>query len=118
MGQSTYLEMLAEADRLREEAEKTRLREVPTIAKEVAAKLNQYRISLSELEAAGYKHAGIPSAGYTTNPKPAEKKRPPVVAKYQDPTAPERVWSGRGISPSWVREHIEKGGKKEDLLIK
>lgn len=51
--------------------------------------------------------------------KPAElfKKIPkPVKAKYSDGGV--NTWSGRGLTPVWLRERIESGENKEDFLIK
>ena len=28
------------------------------------------------------------------------------------------AWSGRGLTPVWLREAVKKGKKKEDFLIK
>lgn len=50
--------------------------------------------------------------------KPAElfKKLPkPVKAKYSDGV---HNWSGRGLTPVWLREKIQAGAVKEDFLIK
>ncbi|MEO5351044.1 MAG: H-NS histone family protein [Magnetococcus sp. YQC-3] len=37
--------------------------------------------------------------------------------KYQDPSNPERTWSGRGRKPVWVVAHLEAGGRMEELEI-
>ena len=41
-----------------------------------------------------------------------------VPFKYQNPNNSSEKWTGRGRSPAWVRDHIEAGGAKDDLLIK
>lgn len=38
-----------------------------------------------------------------------------VAPKYK---LGELSWTGRGRQPKWVADHISKGGKLEDLLIK
>ena len=45
----------------------------------------------------------------------SKKSRTPVQAKYRSPNGEE--WSGRGLPPKWVAEHIDSGGSKDDLLI-
>ena len=42
----------------------------------------------------------------------------PVEAKYKHPTDKEITWSGRGKTPNWMLELIEKGANKDDFLIK
>lgn len=118
MGQPKYLELLAEAQRLKEQAEKVRREEVATIASQVTATLNLYQISLDDLLAAGYKFSGAKHVAPKLEAPETKGKRPPVPMKYQDPNNPANRWSGRGILPAWARLHIDAGGKKEDLLIK
>ena len=36
-------------------------------------------------------------------------------AKYRHPENPEKTWTGKGRQPVWFKEHVEKGGKPEDL---
>ena len=42
--------------------------------------------------------------------------RTPAVPKYRSPDGKE--WSGRGVTPKWIREYEEGGGNREDYLIK
>lgn len=40
-------------------------------------------------------------------------------ARYANPANPAQTWAGgKGKRPSWVREHLARGGQVEDLLIK
>lgn len=39
-----------------------------------------------------------------------------VAAKYRDPVTGD-TWSGRGLSPKWLRAHIAAGRTKEEFLI-
>lgn len=41
---------------------------------------------------------------------------PKVVPKYSNKDG--ITWSGRGRKPKWVEDHLAKGGKLTDLLIK
>ncbi|PWG15653.1 H-NS histone family protein [Salibaculum griseiflavum] len=49
--------------------------------------------------------------------KPKKSKKP-VPAKYQHPENSAITWSGRGMKPKWVKEHVDKGGQLDDLLLK
>jgi DNA-binding protein H-NS len=42
--------------------------------------------------------------------------RSAVKPKYRNPKSSE-TWAGRGQKPEWVRAHLAKGGKLEELLI-
>ena len=41
--------------------------------------------------------------------------KPKVAMKYRSGA---NSWSGRGRKPKWVEDHLTKGGKLEDILIK
>jgi DNA-binding protein H-NS len=44
-------------------------------------------------------------------------RKPKVVPKYKNPLNPDETWTGRGNKPMWVQNHLNSGGKKEDLKI-
>lgn len=48
----------------------------------------------------------------------AVKAKKPVPAKYQHPENYSITWSGRGMKPKWVKEHLENVGSLDGLLIK
>lgn len=48
--------------------------------------------------------------------KPAATGRK-VPPKYRNPNNPAEVWTGRGVSPKWVRDLLAQGMTKEQLLI-
>jgi len=50
------------------------------------------------------------------NAKGKTKVVKPVAAKYRSKDGSE-TWSGRGRKPSWVNEHLGKGGQLSDLEI-
>jgi DNA-binding protein H-NS len=46
---------------------------------------------------------------------PRERSRGTVPVKYK---SGGNTWSGRGRKPKWVEDHVAKGGKLDDLLVK
>ncbi|WP_298436608.1 H-NS histone family protein [uncultured Jannaschia sp.] len=38
-------------------------------------------------------------------------------AKYRHPENASKTWSGRGRQPQWFKDHIDGGGKAEDLSV-
>jgi DNA-binding protein H-NS len=46
-----------------------------------------------------------------------DKPKKVVPPKYQHPESDGITWSGRGLKPKWVKEHLDNAGKLEDLLI-
>jgi DNA-binding protein H-NS len=45
------------------------------------------------------------------------KKYPRVHPKYQNPSAPEETWSGRGKKPLWLVSALKTGKRIEDFRI-
>ena len=46
-------------------------------------------------------------------------KKSRAQPKYANPADPGQTWAGgKGARPLWVREHLRKGGKLEDLAIR
>jgi DNA-binding protein H-NS len=45
------------------------------------------------------------------------RKYPRVHPKYQNPSAPEETWSGRGRQPRWLVSALKAGNKIEDFKI-
>ena len=117
MAKPTYQELKAQAEKLMAQAEQVRKEEVASVAKEVAAKLNEYEISLADLKAAGYAFAS-----QDTGPKFGKAKKASstghVAMKYRDPKDPSNEWSGRGRTPTWMQTYLNAGKSKENFLIK
>lgn len=72
-----------------------------TVIDEVKAKIKAYGLTARDL--------GLGDMGST--PAPMKK---PVAIKYRKG---EDTWTGRGRKPLWIAEHIEQGGKLEDLAV-
>ena len=56
----------------------------------------------------------------TTKDGKVDKRRGPVKPKYANPNNPEETWTGRGSEskrPKFVKDHLARGGKLEELLI-
>jgi len=47
----------------------------------------------------------------------SSRKGSKVAPKYRNPSNSDQTWTGRGVTPRWLREFINKGRKLEDFLI-
>lgn len=41
-----------------------------------------------------------------------------VAVKYKNPLNPSETWTGRGRTPRWMQQAMNKGAKQESFLIK
>ena len=99
--------------------------------KEKVAQIQSMERELREARAAAVKEAvaeaqglidlfGLQASDFHFGDAPSRvrvyKARGPVAAKYAGPNG--KTWSGRGRTPLWIVAHEEKGGSRNDFLIK
>ena len=41
-----------------------------------------------------------------------------VAIKYRHPKDPEKVWTGRGMTPKWMQELISSGHNRDEFKLK
>ena len=95
--------------------EKTKAEKVALLA-EFEARAAASGFVLADLFA-GTAHAPTGKSS-AAKPKADKGGRGTVAPKYQNPENALETWSGRGRQTAFVRDHIAKGGKLEDLAIK
>ena len=104
---ATYLELMAKAEKLIEEAEELRVKELDGVIADIKEKIQTYGLTAQDL--------GLAGAVRKRRAKPATAKESP--ARYRGPNG--ETWSGgRGRKPRWVTEALAKGKKLEDFAIK
>jgi DNA-binding protein H-NS len=81
-------------------------RRVPII-EEMIAKINLYGITAKEL---GFATESVS----TEKTLKAAKVKKAVAVKYKKGN---ESWTGRGIKPKFIKDHIADGGKIEELLV-
>lgn len=92
----TYIEIQEEIRRLQKQADEIRAKEMADVIADIKAKIQLYGITEKDL-GLGEKQKKIVA--------------PPMYKKGK------QAWSGRGRQPGWVKEHLDAGGKLEDLSI-
>ncbi|WP_280516163.1 H-NS histone family protein [Aromatoleum bremense] len=103
---STYQEILAQIEALKQQAEEMRQAEIADVIADIRQKITDYNLSAADL---GF---GAPARAE----KPAAGKRGTVKAKYRNP-ATGTSWSGRGVMPKWLKAELDAGKAKEAFLI-
>jgi DNA-binding protein H-NS len=104
---ATYLELRARGEKLLQEAEELRVKELNDVIEDIKEKIKAYGLTGQDL--------GL------TSGTPARRKRsggPAAkgVVKYRSPTG--ETWSGgRGRKPRWVTEALAAGKKLEQFAV-
>lgn len=123
---ATYLELKAQAQKLFEQAEGQRKKDVAGALESIVKAMSDFEIRLEELfdhlKASGFKAASKrqgakPRAKTAGKRKGAAKVPSKVAARFQNPPTGE-TWSGRGRAPAWIRVAEENGKSRDKFLIK
>lgn len=114
-------ELTALSAKLSKRKERLEKGQLEKVRAKVMALLRKEGFTLQDLVGAGAASSRPASKGKAAaKPKAKAKagstgrKIPP---KYRNPNNPEQVWTGRGVSPNWVRELMAQGMTKEQMLI-
>lgn len=51
------------------------------------------------------------------NDAPTKSSKASAPPKYKN-SKTGKTWSGRGMKPKWIKDHLDNGGSLDDLLIK
>ncbi|HDR9497107.1 H-NS histone family protein [Burkholderia cepacia] len=84
---ATYLELKAQAEALKQQAEEARIAELDSIITVIREQIAEYDITPEQLF--GRRRAA------------ASTTRAPIAPKYRDPKT-GATWSGRGKAPQWI----------------
>ena len=94
---ATYLELKKQAEKLQEQAEEARKKELHEAVDKVRQIMADYGLTIRDI------------AGN------APKIRAKVAVKYRSPKGEE--WSGRGRKPVWLTKALEEGKKIESFSV-
>lgn len=82
----TYKELLAQKQKLEEQLEVVRLKELEQVVTQVKQTIAEYGLTAEDI--------GL-------SPKGKAKAKRAAAPKYQDPK-PGAMWTGRGRAPAWI----------------
>ncbi len=91
---ATYKDLLAQKNKLEEQLEAARQKELATITEQVRQVVQEYGLTAEDIGLA---------------PKRAAKRGPKAapVPKYRDPKT-GATWTGRGRAPAWIGKNRDK----------
>lgn len=117
---SNLIDIQSQIEKLQKQAGEIKTREFDKTVQEILAKMQAYGISAKDLQA-GKLHsakskgkATVKSAGNQRTQK--AKSKTVLPAKYRGPNG--EGWSGRGLTPRWLKALLVGGKTREDFAIK
>lgn len=93
---ATYKELQDQIDKLRQDAEEARLKEIEGTIAQIKALMNDYGITVQDIESSGRRKGS--------------KTGPLSNVQFKDDAG--NTWSGRGRMPAWL-----KGKDKEEFRV-
>ncbi|WP_434516307.1 H-NS family nucleoid-associated regulatory protein [Dechloromonas sp. ARDL1] len=112
----TYKELIKDREALDKDIANALVTEKPAAIASVLETIKAFNLTAEEC---GFKLPAPKKKASKATDKP-DGRSAPKQAKYRNPKNPNETWTGLGATskrPIWVREHLEAGGKLEDLLI-
>ncbi|MFY9479833.1 MAG: H-NS histone family protein [Aquabacterium sp.] len=113
----TYIELMAEIERLQSQAAKLKDREKSEVVARIKKAIEVYGLTAKDL---GLDKPGRAATGKsTTTPKAgkrgARKAKAAATPKFRD--AAGNNWSGRGPRPGWLRTALASGATLESFAV-
>lgn len=104
---ATYAEIQAQIQRLQQEAEDMRLKELSDVILNLKAQIAKYNLTAKDL--------GLDSSKRSRKTGAKRSNGAPNEARYRGPNG--ETWSGFGRQPQWLHDALAQGKKKEDFAI-
>ena len=101
--------------KLQKQASQIKAKEFHKTVLEIRDKMQAFGITVKDLQSS--KKVKSTASPAKKSAKPAGKKTSgaTVAAKYRGPEG--QTWSGRGLSPRWMKALMDQGRSKEEFVI-
>ena len=112
---TNLVDIQSQIEKLQKQASQIKAKEFHKTVLEIRAKMQAFGITVKDLQTA--KKVKSSAAPAKKSVKSAGKKTSgtTVAAKYRGPEG--QTWSGRGLSPRWMKALIDQGRSKEEFVI-
>jgi DNA-binding protein H-NS len=118
---SNLIDIQSQIQKLQKQAADIKSREFDKTVEEIRAKMEAFGITAKDLQtmkrgarSAKGKKASV--AKKQTGKTASKSAGSTVAAKYHGPNG--ETWTGRGLTPRWLKSLLEQGRTKEDFAIK
>ena len=113
---SNLIDIQLQIEKLQHQAAQIKAKEFHKTVIEIRAKMSAFGITAKDLQSpSGTKTKGKVAAPKKAAKSPGGKITSVVPAKYRGPEG--QMWSGRGLTPRWLKSLLESGQTKEEFLI-
>jgi DNA-binding protein H-NS len=118
---SNLIDIQSQIQKLQKQAADIKSREFDKTVEDIRAKMEAFGITTKDLQTVKRGARGAKGKKAIAGRKPAGKAASKaagstVAAKYHGPNG--ETWTGRGLTPRWLKSLLEQGRTKEDFAIK
>lgn len=114
---ANLIDIQSQIEALKKQAEQIRSKEFDATLADIKATMAAFGITVKDLVAPDKKRAGKVKPAKDVVKKAARGPKPnsKVEAKFKGPNGEE--WTGRGLTPKWLKSLIEQGRTKEEFAV-
>ena len=118
---SNLIDIQSQIQKLQKQAADIKSREFDKTVEDIRAKMEAFGITTKDLQTVKRGARGVKGKKAVAGRKPSGKGASKaagstVAAKYHGPNG--ETWTGRGLTPRWLKSLLEQGRTKEDFAIK
>jgi DNA-binding protein H-NS len=118
---SNLIDIQSQIQKLQKQAADIKTREFDKTVEEIRSKMDAFGITAKDLQTVKRGTRGAKGKKASVAGKPSRKGASKaagstVAAKYHGPNG--ETWTGRGLTPRWLKSLLEQGRTKEDFAIK
>jgi DNA-binding protein H-NS len=115
---SNLIDIQSQIQKLQKQAAEIKTREFDKTVEEIRTKMEAFGITAKDLQTVkrGAKGKKAVVARKSSTKGASKAAGSTVAAKYHGPNG--ETWTGRGLTPRWLKSLLEQGRTKEDFAIK
>ena len=113
---SNLVDIQLQIEKLQKQAAQIKAKEFHKTVAEIREKMTAFGITLKDLQSPTKAKIKTPVSRKSAMSPGKKIAGAPVAAKYRGPEG--QSWSGRGLTPRWLKTLLESGQNKEEFLIK
>ena len=112
---SNLVDIQSQIEKLQKQASQIKAKEFHKTVREIREKMHAFGITIKDLQSAKKVKSNASPAKKSAKPASKRPAGATVAAKYRGPDG--QTWTGRGLSPRWMKALMEQGRSKEEFLI-
>jgi DNA-binding protein H-NS len=112
---NNLIDIQLQIEKLQKQATQIKAKEFHKTVAEIREKMGAFGITVKDIQSPAKSKNKAATSTKSAKPRGKASTGATVAAKYKGPDG--QSWSGRGLTPRWLRTLIDSGRDKEEFLI-